>query len=504
MRRLTPALALALSCSSAGPDDAAAVCSEDAAHRILEDPQRLEEVGAELELSDEEVVLVATFWVYTAALEQGRLPPAQVDRYIEAIVPAVQELVPAPLLGCGTQEWDGSDAADDRGATAGTSTVAKTAPDPAQCPDPSYKTQLTLTLLNGPTRTAASAAVASSTEGAAAIGAAAELANGAHSLAMDQDTASTIVSTVAGVVGAVGTGAVAAAAAATTVFTAGFDYGVCQVNEERYCDHDGDGQTVEGGDCDDQDGRNLFRLQRETAWDIGERECEEGRDLDCSGDPPPPEECTQYVDADGDGYSRAAGDCDDASYWTHPYSGLSSDDRDLLDWWECTYDTDYDCSGSLPSDDRCACELGYNAPEGVMPPPSWTWTGAVSFSGDGRSVSGSSSYTYQDEDEDGAYGPGDTCTETGSGWVTWYFWPNVTDPDGGWLTHEVTRVSGSGSITHDSSSSSPFAVTIDFDPPGCSGTDTYEAVVRYTVTDCAGQSGYVDIDLELTVRGPDA
>ncbi len=69
-------------------------------------------------------------------------------------------------------------------------------------------------------------------------------------------------------------------------------------------DRDGDGYTVEGGDCDDED---------PTASPAGIDLSTDGVDQDCDG--------LDGVDADGDGYADAVGggdDCDDGDEEVHP------------------------------------------------------------------------------------------------------------------------------------------------------------------------------------------
>ncbi len=85
-------------------------------------------------------------------------------------------------------------------------------------------------------------------------------------------------------------------------------------------DNDGDGYTTASGDCDDADATTF-----PGAWEI-----QDGRDNDCNGIADDP-----YLDQDGDGYSPAEGDCDD----TEPH--LNPAMAELCDG------VDQDCDGTV-------------------------------------------------------------------------------------------------------------------------------------------------------------
>jgi hypothetical protein len=482
---------LLLACPS--PEPTPQACSEDEVESLLSDPAELDRRGESLELSAEEVRVVAVFWVYLAAMERGELSPALQREFVDEVVPAVRAIAARAELDC-TSEVPGLASGE-----------AKEAPDSSRCPD-SCEAGLVGGLLLDRVSGPASKAVSESKEGARLVELAAEGAKGASTWALDDAAAAAVVSVVAGAIGVVSTGGVAVAAAAVGVGVQLYQYGTCLADEEAWCDRDLDGQTASGGDCDEQDGRNLLRLQSETPWIIGERECEEARDLDCSGAPPSPEECAQFRDEDLDGITPSEGDCDDSNRWKHPYSDLSSDDRDTLDWWECTYEVDFDCSGSLPSEDRCACELGFNAPEGQISPAGSTITDTFgTSSGSGGDLAFRVSYTFEDDDEDGSYDADEACLETYGGTVLWLYVVDVLDPDGGpFVNYSVERISGTGTVLHDSYASAYFMIEQSYAAPGCGGSDSYSTTVEVSATDCAGWTSTAEVDVTLEVRGPDA
>lgn len=84
-------------------------------------------------------------------------------------------------------------------------------------------------------------------------------------------------------------------------------------------DKDGDGYTVEGGDCDDND----------SAVNPGAKEICNGKDTDCTGIP-------DDLDKDGDGFSVCTNDCDDTDININPQAGR-----------DCKNGKDNDCSGII-------------------------------------------------------------------------------------------------------------------------------------------------------------
>jgi hypothetical protein len=89
-------------------------------------------------------------------------------------------------------------------------------------------------------------------------------------------------------------------------------------------DADGDGVTVDAGDCNDQD-PNTYP---------GAAEICDARDNDCDGAIPDDE-----LDADGDGFIGCLGDCDDTQAGVHPGAD------------ELCNGVDDDCDGSLEEED---------------------------------------------------------------------------------------------------------------------------------------------------------
>ena len=90
-------------------------------------------------------------------------------------------------------------------------------------------------------------------------------------------------------------------------------------------DLDGDGQTIDQGDCDDRDA--------DTGPGAPERA--DGVDNDCDG---AIDEDTIVSDDDGDGFSEVDGDCDDALATVHPGADPVADVLDA------------DCDGLADSD----------------------------------------------------------------------------------------------------------------------------------------------------------
>ncbi len=483
---------LVLSCGTPAPITPEA-CSQDEVEGLLGDPAELDRRGQSLELSAEEVRVVAVFWVYLAAMERGDLSPALQRDFIDEVVPAVRAIAARADLDC-SSEVPGL-------ASAGT----KEEPNNSKCPD-SCEANLVGGVLIDLVAGQAVKAVSESKDGAVLVGLASEAAKGASTWALDDAAAAAVVATVAGAIGVVSTGGVALAAAAVGVGVQLYQYASCLDDEEAWCDRDLDGQTASGGDCDEQDRRNQLRLQSETPWIIGERECEESRDLDCSGAPPSPQECAQYRDEDGDGVTPSEDDCDDANRWRHPYSDLSESERDTLDWWECTYEVDFDCSGGLPSDDRCACELGFNPPEGKVVAAGVTITDSFgTSSGEGGDIGFRVSYTFEDDDDDGSRDAGEACLETYGGTVLWLYTLDVLDPDEGpYVNYSIERISGTGTVLHDSYESAYFMIQQSYAAPGCGGSDSTTTTVLVSATDCAGWTGTAEVEVTLDVWGPDA
>ena len=111
-------------------------------------------------------------------------------------------------------------------------------------------------------------------------------------------------------------------------------------------DLDGDGFTVEGGDCDDTDASI-----HPGAPDV----CDDGVDSNCDGLDPNAMECAVInpaPDADGDGYDASV-DCDDADPTVHPGADESM----------CADGVDQDCDGEDEGfgPEVCACDPLCNA-----------------------------------------------------------------------------------------------------------------------------------------------
>jgi len=98
---------------------------------------------------------------------------------------------------------------------------------------------------------------------------------------------------------------------ADTGLDTGLDTGDPQIDESA--DIDGDGWTVAAGDCEDH---NL------ATWP-GADEIPDGADNDCDG---VVDEGTWYVDDDGDGYTEAGGDCHDGDPARYPGAGEQGED----------------------------------------------------------------------------------------------------------------------------------------------------------------------------------
>src|SRR6185436_5892816 len=88
-------------------------------------------------------------------------------------------------------------------------------------------------------------------------------------------------------------------------------------------DDDGDGFTEASGDCDDAD----------DTVHPGASDPEGGADQDCDG--------ADEGDVDRDGFTTEDGDCDDADGWAHP------------DGTEFCDGVDNDCDGELDEGDVC-------------------------------------------------------------------------------------------------------------------------------------------------------
>ncbi|HSO18718.1 MAG TPA: putative metal-binding motif-containing protein, partial [Desulfosarcina sp.] len=110
-------------------------------------------------------------------------------------------------------------------------------------------------------------------------------------------------------------------------------------------DEDGDGYTAAQGDCDDADS-SIYPGAPEI--------CEDGIDQDCSGEDLP---CDALIDDDGDGFAEIDGDCDDTD------AAINPDVEET-----CGDGIDQDCSGG-----DLACPTGgcdnLNIPAGALPPP---------------------------------------------------------------------------------------------------------------------------------------
>jgi hypothetical protein len=112
-------------------------------------------------------------------------------------------------------------------------------------------------------------------------------------------------------------------------------------------DHDADGHTASGGDCDDRD----------AAVNPSAAEVPNGLDDDCDGSV---DEDSAWTDDDGDGYAEADGDCDDSDPSVHPgadpVEGVSDADCDGLSdtgGWPPALDT-----GEPPAEEEgggCGC-----------------------------------------------------------------------------------------------------------------------------------------------------
>jgi len=109
-------------------------------------------------------------------------------------------------------------------------------------------------------------------------------------------------------------------------------------------DEDGDGWTVEDGDCDDHN----------SAVNPDAEEVVDGVDNDCDGFV---DEGTDTFDDDGDGWSEADGDCDDNNPWISPeaeetVNGIDDDCDGIID-----NDTEiYDDDGDGFSEDQGDCD----------------------------------------------------------------------------------------------------------------------------------------------------
>jgi hypothetical protein len=148
---------------------------------------------------------------------------------------------------------------------------------------------------------------------------------------------------------------------------------------DEYADLDGDGWSEADGDCDDENASTY----------PGAPEGSDGVDNDCDGEVD--ERDTGFfpgddtgrdtgrdtgatlLDADGDGYSVADGDCDDANAWTYPGAkeikdGIDNDCDSLVDeggggGWFDDLDgdgyttTDGDCDDADPSINPGAIEI---------------------------------------------------------------------------------------------------------------------------------------------------
>lgn len=123
-------------------------------------------------------------------------------------------------------------------------------------------------------------------------------------------------------------------------------------------DSDGDGFTVEGGDCDDTD-PNVNPAASEVC---------DGLDNDCDGFVPPVE-----LDFDGDGISECAGDCDDTE------ASIFTGAPEICDG------LDNDCNGLV--DEELSCNIDYSGSWSIIPTASYSCaSGQVDFNINGFDI----------------------------------------------------------------------------------------------------------------------
>ena len=119
--------------------------------------------------------------------------------------------------------------------------------------------------------------------------------------------------------------------------------GWCALGERpEGTDDDGDGVTLEDGDCDDTDPANF----------PGGVEVCDGQDNDCDGQADFADEAGDETDADADGSLGCGDDCDDDEPAVHPGAPELCNDRDD------------DCDGALPDDELDTDGDGWSDCEG--------------------------------------------------------------------------------------------------------------------------------------------
>ncbi len=158
-------------------------------------------------------------------------------------------------------------------------------------------------------------------------------------------------------------------------------------------DDDGDGVTELGGDCDDTSATTY----------PGAEELHNGVDDDCNG---VVDDGTDELDDDGDGYSELGGDCDDSDPDLHPgatedANGIDDDCDGLVDEGTDAYDDDGD--GYTENDGDC-----HDGDDTVHPGGTETANG-VDDDCDGDVDEGTDWY---DDDSDGFTEAGGDCDDT--------------------------------------------------------------------------------------------